>query len=219
MKSNSTQTSKMSWFAKMLGALGLLLMLSNAAMAQVTYTDSVCAGTQDKVYGITGAVTTSTYTWYISNSSAGTIDNSITTNDSEIQIDWGTTVGTYTLYVVETTGDGCTGDSVMLDVVVNPLPTATIVADSVCSGYSATLTLNLTGQAPWTVDYSDGTNTYTANANTTPYTVALPAYTTSQTITITGVTDGHNCDADNAGLPSTGVTIFPKPTTGAIYHY
>ena len=199
--------------------LMLLTFMSVSAVAQVTYTDSVCAGTQDKVYGIMNSTATSTYSWWLSDPTAGTIDNSIAPNDSIIEIDWGLTAGTYTLYSVETSQDGCIGDTVELDIVVHPLPTALVVSDSVCENFSATLTFDLTGQAPWTIDYTDGTTNFTAVANATPFTISTPPYTTSQTITVTGVTDGYSCDADPAGLPSTLVHIYPKPSTGAIYHY
>lgn len=195
------------------------MFISMVSMAQVTYTDTVCAASQDKVYGVTGPNATSTYNWWLSNPAAGTIDNSITANNNQIEIDWGVSTGTFTLYVQETSGDGCLGDTISLDVVVNPLPTVAIVADSVCEGFAATLTVTLTGQAPWTVDYTDGTNNYSSTASSSPHTVTLPAYLTSQTITITGVTDGNTCDADPTGLPSTGVVIYPKPSTGAIFHY
>lgn len=193
--------------------------MSMVSFGQVTYTDTVCASTQDKVYGITGPNATSSYSWWLSNPAAGTIDNSITANNNQIEIDWGVTAGTFTLYVQETSGDGCLGDTISLDVIVNPLPTIAIVSDSVCEGFSATLTVTLTGQAPWDIDYTDGTNNYTTTAASSPHTVTLPAYTTSQTITITGVTDGNTCDADPTGLPNTGVVIYPKPSTGAIFHY
>ncbi len=219
MKTISTQLKEASIFLKLIPMLAIMLFMGTESFAQVTYTDTVCAATLDKVYGVTGSDPTSNYSWYISNPAAGTIDNSITANDSEIEIDWGTITGTVTLYVVETTADGCIGDSVQLDVVINPLPTIAIVSDSVCEGYSATLTVTLTGQAPWTIDYTDGTNTYQSIAASSPHTISLPTYTTSQTITITGVTDGNTCDADGSTLPSTGVVIFPKPVTGPIYHY
>lgn len=219
MNTISTHKQKTRTSIKSLLAFIGLLFISATAIGQVTYTDSVCAGSQDVVYGVTGPVASSTYNWWLSNPGAGTIDNSITGNNNQIEIDWGIITGTYTLYVQETSSNGCLGDTVSLNVIINPLPTVAIVADSVCEGFAATLTLTLTGQAPWTVDYTDGTNNYTTVANSSPHTVTLPAYTTSQTITITGVTDGNTCDADAAGLPSTGVVVFPKPTTGAIFHY
>lgn len=205
-----------------LGKLALLtgfLLLGNTAFAQVTYTDSICAGTTDVVYGVSGAVTTSTYSWWLSDPAAGAIDSTVSGNNSTIEIDWSTTVGTYTLYVQETTANGCLSDTVSLDIVILPLPTVAIVADSVCEGYTATLTFDLTGTAPWTIDYTDGTTNFTEVATSTPHTVTLPAYTTSQTITVTGLSDDNGCAADPAGLPSTNVTIFPAPNAGAIFHY
>ncbi len=219
MKTISTPGKKGNFSSKMLAAFAFFLFIGGSAIAQVTYTDTVCASSQDVVYGITGASATSTYTWSISNPAAGSIDNSITSNDSEIQIDWGILTGTFTLYAYETTADGCLGDSITLDVVINPLPTVAIASDSVCENFSATLTFDLTGQAPWTIDYTDGTTSFTTVANSTPHTVSLPPYVTSQTITVTGVTDSNTCDADASGLPSTNVTSFAKPVTGAIYHY
>ncbi len=219
MKTISTHKSESRFSLMSIAALVGLLLLSLVSIGQVTYTDSVCAGSQDVVYGVTGPVASSTYNWWLSNPAVGTIDNSITSNNNQIEIDWGITTGTYTLYVQETSSNGCLGDTVSLNIIINPLPTVAIVADSVCEGFAATLTLTLTGQSPWTVDYTDGSNNYQTIAASSPHTVSLPAYTTSQTITITGVTDGNTCDADPAGLPSTGVVIFPKPTTGAIFHY
>ena len=195
------------------------MLISATAIGQVTYTDSVCAGSQDVVYGVTGPTASSTYNWWLSNPAAGTIDNSITANNNQIEIDWGITTGTYTLFVQETSSNGCLGDTISLNVVINALPTVAIVADSVCEGFAATLTLTLTGQAPWTVDYNDGSNNYTTVATSSPHTVSLPNYTTSQTITVTGVTDGNSCNAAAGSLPSTGVVVFPKPSTGAIFHY
>lgn len=219
MNSTSTQHKTKRLSLKAIFSAVALMMISSAAMAQLTTTDSVCAGSQDVVYGVSGAVSTNTYTWFLDDPTAGTIDNSVTANGSEIEIDWGLTTGTYTLSVYSTSDEGCIGDTMDLDIVINPLPTVTIVSDSVCEGFQATLTFDLTGEAPWTIDYTDGTTPVTITANSTPHVVTLPPYTTSQTITVTGVTDANTCDADAAGLPSTNVTIHPKPTTGAIFHY
>ncbi len=196
-----------------------LVAFSTSAYAQVLTTDTVCAVTQDKVYGITNSNPTSTYQWYISPATGGTIDNSIVPNDSIIEIDWGVTAGTYRLYAIETSINGCIGDSILLDVVVNPLPTAVAVSDSVCPGFSATLTVTLTGTAPWSIDYTDGSNNYNSVANASPHTISLPNYTASQTITVTGVTDNNTCAADTSVLPAVNVHVYPSPTPGNIYHY
>lgn len=192
------------------------LLAAQTASAQFTTPDSVCAGTQDVLYGITGANGSSTYTWSVSG--GGTVDNSISTNDSTIQVDWGTTPGTYTLSVVETSSTGCIGDTVTLDVTVRALPTITLAGDSVCIDDVASLAVVLTGQAPWYIDYTDGTNTFTDTATTSSYIINAGGYTTTQTITITGVTDGYACGATGT-LPSATLFVYPKPSTGAIFHY
>lgn len=196
-----------------------ILFFSGQAFGQVTYTDSVCAGEQDVVYGISNSDPTSTYRWWIDVPASGTIDNSFASNDSIIQIDWGTTTGTYTLFAEQTTANGCISDTVQLNIVINPLPTVALVGDSICEGFTANLTFTFTGTAPWIVEYTDGTNNYTDTASASPFVVTTPTYNTSQTITVTGLTDANGCAADPAGLPTAPVHIFSKPTTGPIYHY
>lgn len=196
------------------------ILIAVSANAQVTYTDTVCASTLDKVYGIMNANSTSNYAWSLSDPAAGTIDNSFAPNDSIIEIDWSTNVGTYTLFAIETTANGCIGDTIALDVVINALPTVAFAADSVCPGYSPTLTFTFTGEAPWVVEYTDGNTNFTDTAAASPFTATLPTYTTTQSITVTAVTDGNTCGADAGGLPTTPAYVYPAPTpSGSIYHY
>lgn len=201
------------------GLATLFLLITQSLSAQVTYTDSVCAGSSDVVYGVTGAAASSHYTWFISDPTAGTIDSTVSANNGTIEIDWGTTAGTYTLYVVENDQYGCWSDTNSLNIVINPLPTVAMVADSVCEGFSASVTFTLTGTAPWIIDYTDGSTNFTDTANASPYVVSLPAYNSSQTVTVTGLTDANGCAADPAGLPNTPIIVHPKPSTGAIFHY
>ena len=86
MKTISTQKSQPRHSFLALLALVALLLVSMVSFGQVTYTDTVCASTQDKVYGITGPNATSSYSWWLSNPAAGTIDNSITANNNQIEI-------------------------------------------------------------------------------------------------------------------------------------
>jgi len=204
--------------AKLAGVL-VFLLAGQSLSAQVTYTDSVCAGSTDVVYGVTGSSSTSHYTWFLNNPAAGTIDSTVSGNNGTIEIDWGTTPGTYTLYVVENDQYGCYSDTNSLNVVINPLPTVALAADSVCEGFSASLTFTLTGTAPWIIDYTDGTTNFTDTATASPYVVNLPSYNSNQTVTVTGLSDGNSCNADPSGLPNTPVIVHPKPSTGAIFHY
>jgi len=194
-------------------------VLSYKANAQSTTPDSVCSGAQDVVYGVLNPNSGSTYTWFLSDPAAGVIDNSIAPNDSIIQIDWSTTPGSYTLFLVETNITGCLGDTMSLDLIINPLPTIALAGDSVCSNNVSQVTATLTGQAPWIIDYTDGTNNYTDTASASPYVISLPPYSNTTSITVTSVTDGNSCTADPSALPATNVFIYPKPATASIYHY
>lgn len=201
-----------------LGSFGLL---AGALSAQTTYTytDSVCLQSQDVVYGITSARSSSHYDWELSDPAAGSIDSTITGNNDRIEIDWSGAPGTYSLSAIENTAAGCLGDTVTLDVVISPLPTVALAADSICVGSSATLNFNLTGQAPWVVSYTDGTNSFTDTAMASPYQTALPAYSNPQTITVTSLSDGNTCAGDTSALPSQGINLFNGPSTGPIYHF
>lgn len=200
--------------------LFVLIGTGFVSSAQITATDTVCAGTEDKVYGITSANANSTFTWYIDAAAGGTIDNSITPSNNEIEIDWGMTPGTYTVYAVETTEWGCIGDSVELTVIINDLPTALVVSDSVCEGFDPTLTFTVTGEFPVTIDFTDGNNNYSTVASASPhvYTIVGAGYTTSQTIDITSVVDDNTC-SEVSPVTGVNVTIHPAANTGLIYHY
>lgn len=200
-----------------LGLSAALLLLSAEARAQVTYTDTVCAGSQDVIYGISGALASSTYTWWLS--TGGAIDNSMASNDSVIQIDWGNAVGTYTLYSYETTASGCVGDTVQLNIVLSSPPAVAITGDSVCAGFQANLSFDFTGTGPWIVEYTDGTSTFTDTASSTPLTVSLPAYNSAKTISVTHLIDGGSCQGNSSAYPSASIGISTGPTTGPIYHY
>ncbi len=76
--------------------VGLFWLIPVAASAQSTVTHTICVESQDVVYGITGADPTSNFTWGFATgySAMGTIDNSVSSNNDQIQIDWGSTAGT-----------------------------------------------------------------------------------------------------------------------------
>lgn len=195
------------------------LLVCSSLIGQKTYTDTICAGSQDVVYGIMGSTSASTYTWWLAQSNAGTIDRSHAANDSLIQVDWTSLAGTYTLFCQETSANGCLGDTVQLDIVINPVPTVAMVGDSVCGGATASVIFNFTGNGPWTVDYTDGSSNFTVTTSNSPYVASLPNYTSSQTISVTGLVDHGQCVADTSSLPSAQVVVGQNISTGTIYHY
>src|SRR5690606_19239750 len=118
------------------------------------------------------------------------------------------------------TDNGCVGDSVSIDIVINALPTVAMIGDSVCIDAPANITFSFTGKAPWIVDYTDGINNYVDTVQVSPYTAVLASgYTSTTTITVINVVDANGCNADNVSLPAEDVFVYPKPSTGAIFHY
>ena len=103
-------------------------------------------------------------------------------------------------YTITPLLNGCAGMPITYKVFVKPLPSATLSGStSVCYGASATLRVNLTGKAPWTINYTDGTITQTISGiGTNDYTFNVSA-TGSKTFKITSVSDANSCTNSGSG--------------------
>jgi len=117
--------------------------------------------------------------------------------------------GTY--YIKAVTAFGCVTIK-PVTVIINPLPTAVITGSgALCRGLSKkTLDITLTGAAPWTVTYSDGTSTFTINSITaSPYKLVVSP-TVNTTYSLISVTDA-NCSntATGSAAISVGTPITP----------
>lgn len=202
--------------------VGLFWLISVAASAQVTVTDTVCVNSTDVTYGITGADPTSNFTWGFASgySSMGTIDNSVSSNNATIEIDWGSTDGSTRIYAVEQSADGCYGDTVYLDIILNPLPTIALTGDEVCENDSSSVNFTLTGTAPWDIVLTDGSSNYSFTVSNANATVTVDAFAPGTTnVSVVSVTDANGCAADLSGVTPATCTINAKPSTGAIYHF
>ncbi|MBY0482844.1 MAG: gliding motility-associated C-terminal domain-containing protein [Chitinophagaceae bacterium] len=122
--------------------------------------------------------------------------------------------GTYTI-AANILGCGTFKDSLVLN--VHSLPTATITAnDSICLGKSKTLSLVLTGDAPWNFSVSDGSKIDTIKqVATMPYTWTVSPLIKT-TYSLLHITDGNSCTINSAlGLNvSSTVNLYPQPTVG-----
>lgn len=121
-------------------------------------------------------------------------------------------------YTVSTSLNGCASalsDSVL--VVVNAKPTSVLSGtQSICNGATANLSVALTGIAPWSITYFNGsTSTTVSGILTSPYTITTPALSSATTYTITALSDSK-CSAVAGGMTgSATVSIITPPTVTA----
>ncbi|HEX8330861.1 MAG TPA: T9SS type A sorting domain-containing protein [Hymenobacter sp.] len=178
----------------------------------------VCVGTPTAfVDASTNLEANATYAWDINND--GTTDFTTKGNSSYTYAE----AGVYTVKLTVT--QGTCSDSFTQQVTVRALPTAALSGDAtVCTGETATLTLRLTGTAPWTLSYSaDG------GATSTPLTVSaaqvnaagnyLLAVTPTATTTysLTALTDSTTCVGTAlAGTATVTVTTPPVLTVPTV---
>ncbi len=113
-----------------------------------------------------------------------------------------------TTYAITSFLNGCTSygpeGTSYVTVTVNKRPTANIGPDqTICYDGTATFSVALTGVAPWTVTYTNGTTPTTVTGiNASPYTFSVPNLKANVTYTITALND-KNC------------TPFPGGVTGS----
>jgi hypothetical protein len=94
------------------------------------------------------------------------------------------------------------------------LPTANVTGSaSICPGVPTNVTVALTGTAPWSLTYSDGTNpTNVTGIASSPYVFSV-APTTAKTYTVTALTDA-SCSAQPSGLTGSAAITIVNGTLG-----
>lgn len=159
--------------------------------------------------------------WYLHTNSDNTIGMVIATNTTpEFSFDasqmmYGTTyyisaaAGSNTGNGTIDLGDNCTDISIGTPVVFQIAPTAMLGSDmTICEGTDTTLTITLTGAAPWAIVYNDGTNDRNLTVPSSPFTIDISP-TQNTTYTLVSVRDG-NCPGTISGTAE--VTIVSPPS-------
>jgi hypothetical protein len=102
-------------------------------------------------------------------------------------------------------------------VVKEALPEVVLEGDSVCIGDPATLTLNLSGEAPWDVTYTNGTDTWTVEGITeNVHEIIIPTNAVGTfEYWVTELTDANGTNYSPS--EKTKITIYPNPTNSRIY--
>ncbi|MCU1228006.1 MAG: hypothetical protein JWO97_890, partial [Acidobacteria bacterium] len=172
----------------------------NDPQPAITAASSVCLRTTGNS-ATTASVPAATYSWSATNATitSGNATNAITWTAGDS--------GSITLSVTVTTG--CGSKSATRTVTING-PTAIVSGTTTISrGQSATIQAALTGQAPWTVVWSDGT---TQNNIQTPTVSRNVSPSSLTTYTVTQVSDA----ACGSGIASGSavVTVTPPTPTG-----
>lgn len=124
-----------------------------------------------------------------------------------------------TTYAVTSYLNGCTSygpeGTTYITVTVNERPTANIgPSQTICLGNPATFSVALTGSAPWSITYSNGSTTTTVNnINTNPYVFNVNGITTNRTFTITALSDSK-CIANSTDITGAAVVTVLNGTPG-----
>ncbi len=146
-------------------------------------------------------------------------------NDQTVTVRAGAENGSFTLSLTVEDDNGCTATcstEIDVDETLGGLPTARLTGtQSVCTGGSADLVVNLTGEAPWTFTWTDGVNDFTVPETSDPQHVITVFPTENTTYSLKGtVTDGSGDlnDATGAarvyfGPVTTAPAIFACPNT------
>ncbi|MBL7905359.1 MAG: right-handed parallel beta-helix repeat-containing protein [Bacteroidales bacterium] len=183
--------------------------LNTDQVATLTGTASVCVGST--VNGYTTEAGKTNYVWTVTGGTLTSVGHVATVNWS--------TVGPQTISVTYENSYGCSpATPAVLNVMVNPLPTATISITgnpSICSGGSSVLTVSLTGNGPWTYYWSDdnGVTFHEVIASSSPSTFSVNP-TSNTTYTIASVTDVNGCT--NAGTGDVRIYVGPITTVDPI---
>jgi len=199
-----------------------LTILTAPAFAPAPTDQTVCDG-QQAIFS--GAATGSnlTYKWQLSTDGgtvfndlanggvySGVSTNTLTINPTSVSMNG----YRYKLVVV----GSCTPDiEKVVILTVNPRPTSIISGSTtVCANTPTTISIALTGTAPWNITYSDGTTSTSVTTSLSPYTFNV-SLSTSKTYTVTSLSDAKCTAASGDRTGSAVITVNPLPTiTGTL---
>ncbi len=185
-----------------------LITVNPLPTATISGAPTICSGDQTTLsIAFTG---TAPYTYRYSDGTTTFGPFSTSDNPEIITVNPATT---RTFTVTSITDNNCTGTTAGSSLVtVNPLPTAQISGTTaICNGDATNLTINFTGTAPFTYEYSNGTSTF-GPFNTNNLSVSIPVSpANSTTYSVTAVSD-NNCTGTFSGAAIVTVNQLPTAT-------
>ena len=198
------------------------IVFSNMLFAQSdTYIDTVCAGTTEfyKVIKEEG----STYHWAISK--GGTAVYGVDTNSDSIRVEWTATetLSEEFVKVVEENKYGRMGDTVYLNVLNYPVPSAIISGSDTLfedNTGSSKINIELTGTAPWVIDYNNGKEDLNiGKIETSPFMIETGTLLNppeKHAFTLISVKDQSGCRGNVSGVAE--IIVSPAVKTSEIFH-
>jgi gliding motility-associated-like protein len=175
--------------------------------ATITGDNTVCNGTStDLTFSFVG---TGPYSYSYSNGTTTFGPFATPNNPTTVSV---TPSLTTTYNMVSISDANCPGSvSGTADIIVNPLPTATMSGtSSICDGTNTDLTIQFTGTGPYNYSYNNGSTVfgpYTTSQN--PILINVNPVTNT-TYGVTTISDA-NCPGSGAG--SAAITVIPLPTS------
>lgn len=192
-----------------------LVQVTNAPTGTISGSGAVCQGSGETV-NLTITLT-GTGPWDVTYALNGGATTSILVQTSPHTLTV-TQPGTYTLTAVSIVNSTCQGTvSGSATVTENPEPVATLSGSgTICegSGNTVPLSINLTGAAPWTLNWTlNGTNQAPFQVTASPFAWNI-GESQAGTIVLTNVVDGNGCDGNTSGTSS--ITVNTAPTVSGI---
>ncbi|MCB9245114.1 MAG: PKD domain-containing protein [Flavobacteriales bacterium] len=111
--------------------------------------------------------------------------------------------------------DAVTSTAKMVDVQALPTVTITNPTQSICSGSSTSLTVNVANvptNATWTLTYTDNGTSRTFNGTGTTGTINVGPYTSTARIVITNISVTNGLKCSNTEDETATITVIPNPT-------
>ncbi|MFV5695064.1 PKD-like domain-containing protein [Flavobacterium sp. LB3P122] len=119
------------------------------------------------------------------------------------------------VYTITPTSKGCAGTAKTVTIAVHPAPTGNIgPSQTICYDGTATFSIALTGTAPWSITYSNGTTLTTVNnASANPFVFTVSNIISNKTYTITALSDSQ-CNAKPTDLTGSATVSVLTGTAG-----
>ena len=127
------------------------------------------------------------------------------------------TAGQYLVKIEAWDPVACTNNMEVYAIIVHEaLPEVVLQGDSVCIGDPAAITFNFAGEAPWSGELTNGTDTIPFTSDTSTYEMIFPTNAVGTTeYWVTELTDNNGTNDEDS--EKTEIEVYPEPDISRIY--